>query len=387
MIDFFQLFFLFLIFLLINSYLLYPVVLKIISLFLRKLKYSISEEPSVSIVISAYNEEKVIEKRITNIATLEYDFNKIEVIVGSDNSSDRTNEILLKLKDKYSWLKFYSFNIRRGKASVINDLVSKAKNEILIFTDANVMFDEKVLRNIAPHFSDPKVGGVSGQILLSEPKSLQTKDVEEQNYWSYENFIKKTEGRCGIQVGGNGGIYAIRRNLYKATPETKAVTDDLFAPFSLLSPGYKYLFEDKAIAYEEMSRNIYDEFKRKVRFFSTNFQTLFYFKGLLFTKNLLISYELWSHKVIRWATPLFLILFFLLSIYLFNTAVFFKWILIIQIFFYLMSAIGYLLMKKGLYISLFSIPFYVGLVNLALCKGFLQFVFKKHKGYWETTPR
>ena len=387
MIDFFQLVFFFLLFLLIHSYFLYPIVIKIISYFFKKTKYSASDEPGISIIISAYNEEKVIESRIKNIASLNYNFDKIEVLIGSDNSSDRTNEILGKMRKQYHWVKYYCFTERRGKASVINDLVGKANNEILVFTDANVIFDEKILRNIVPHFCDPKVGAVSGQIILSEPKSIQNKDVEEQNYWSYENFIKRTEGKCGIQVGGNGGIYAIRRNLYVITPVIRAVTDDLFVPLSILNQGYKYLFENEAIAYEEMSQNIYDEFKRKVRFFSTNFQTLSYFKGLLFAKNLLISYALWSHKVIRWATPLFLILFFLISIYLFNTAAFFKWILIFQIFFYLLSIIGFLLMKKGFYIRIFSVPFYVGLVNLALVKGFIQFIFNKHKGYWETTPR
>jgi poly-beta-1,6-N-acetyl-D-glucosamine synthase len=387
MIYFLQLIFFLFLFLLIHSYFLYPIAIKIISLFFRNFKYTRIIEPSISIIISAYNEERVIENRIENIASLNYNFNKIEVLIGSDNSADGTNGIILKLKEKYPWLNFYPFKERRGKVSVINDLVSKARNDILIFTDANVMFDERMLKNILPHFSDSKVGGVSGQIILSESKFIQSKDVEEQNYWSYENFIKRNEGRCGIQIGGNGGIYAIRRNLFEVIPDTHAVTDDLYVPLSILQKGYKYLFEDEAVAFEEISQNVYHEFKRKVRFFATNFQTIFYFKSLLFNKNLLISYALWSHKIIRWFTPFFLFVFFFLSIYLFNTANFFKWVLLVQILFYFLSIIGFLLMKKGLYIRIFSIPFYVGLVNLALCKGFLQFISNKHKGYWESTPR
>lgn len=386
MIYFFQIIFFFLIFLLIHSYLLYPIVLKIISIFLKKPRRTNIAEPTVSVIISAYNEEKVIENRINNIATLDYDFSMVEVLVGSDNSSDRTDEILSRLKKKYSWLDSYHFDRRRGKASVVNDLVNKAQNEILVFTDANVTFDSKVLKNILHHFNDPKVGGVNGKILLSEPSSMLDKDIEEQNYWSYENFIKRVEGKCGVQVGGNGAIYAIRRNLFKATP-SRAVTDDLFVPLSILSQGYKYLFEDKAIVYEQMTKSIKDEFNRKVRFFSTNFQTLFFFKDLLFSKNLLVSYALWSHKIIRWATPLFLFSFFLLNIFLFNFNFSFKITLILQLFFYLLSIIGLLLHKMGIYIRIFSIPFYVGLVNMALWKGFIQFISNKHKGYWETTPR
>ncbi len=387
MIYFLQFVFFFLLFLLIHSYLLYPIVIKFISIFFKDFKNTISIEPNVSIIISAYNEEKVIESRINNITSLNYDLNKIEVLVGSDNSNDRTNEILLKLKEKYTWLKFYSFKERRGKASVLNDLVSIAKNEILVFTDANTVFDTNMLKKILPHFSNSKIGGVSGRLILSKPKFFFRKDVEEQNYWDYENYLKRHEGKCGIQIGANGGLFAMRRKLFKVIPTSKAVTDDLFVPLSVLHQGYKFLFEHEAFATEEISQKISDEFRRKVRFSATNFQTLFYFKDLLFNKDMLISYALWSHKIIRWFTPIILLFIFLINVILYNNGIFFTWSLIFQIFFYSFSLIGFLLMKGGIYYRVFSIPFYFGMINTALIVGFIKFLFKKHTGHWESTPR
>ncbi len=128
--------------------------------------------PFVSIIISAYNEEKVIKDRIENIAIQNYDFKKLELIIGSDCSSDNTNEILLSLSKKYSWLSIYKFNERRGKSAVLNDLVKKANGPILIFSDANTEFEKDAVYNLIKEFTSPIIGGVSGKLELVEPLTL-----------------------------------------------------------------------------------------------------------------------------------------------------------------------------------------------------------------------
>jgi cellulose synthase/poly-beta-1,6-N-acetylglucosamine synthase-like glycosyltransferase len=366
---------------------LYPIIIKIISLFFKKRKHASNSEFTVSILISAYNEEKVIKQRLNNIANLDYDFTKIEVLVGSDCSTDRTNEILEKLKNIYPWLSVYLFMKRRGKVSVLNDLVRKVKNEILLFTDANTVFDKNSINQLIPYFNDPAIGGVSGRLKLIEREVVSKSKSEEKKYWEYETIIKKLEGRCGVLIGANGGIFAIKRNLFKEIPLERPVTDDLFISLSVLQQNYQFVYESNAIAYEEVAPKIIDEFKRKVRFGSTNFHTLLYFKNLLFNKNILLSYSLWAHKVMRWLTPLLLILIFLLNIALFKTNVLFQIFLIVQLSLCFLSGLGFLLRRINIYVSPLLISFYFLLTNAALLVGLFKFLFRKQTAFWQSTPR
>ena len=172
--------FLFLIFVIVHSYLFYPVIIKVISLFFKKEKFESNDQLTVSVIISVYNEGKVINDRISNIANLNYDFTKIEVLVGSDCSTDRTNQILDELKSIYPWLAVFLFEKRRGKVSVLNDLVKKAKNEIILFTDANTVFDRDIIPSLILNFNDPVIGGVSGRLKLIERGNNSENKTEEK---------------------------------------------------------------------------------------------------------------------------------------------------------------------------------------------------------------
>lgn len=384
--NFYIIFFI-IIFILIHSYLLYPIIIRIVSYFYKEVKLTNISYPSISILISAYNEEKVINERIQNIASLNYNFNDIEVLVGSDCSSDTTNEILLKLEKEYSWLKVFLFTQRRGKLPVLNDLVKKAHNQILVFTDANTKFIDNSLLLLGLHFNDLNVGGVSGRLILLESQKRLNQNIEEKKYWNYETYIKKYEGKCGILIGANGGIFAIRKNLYTEIPDKYAVTDDLFLSLSILRQKFKFLYAYDATASEEIPQEMIYEFKRKLRFASTNFQTLFYFKDLLFSKNILLSYAFWSHKVFRWFSPILFLILIILNIVLYNYGELLKILLYIQIMFYLFSFLGYLLMKFNLNLKIFSIPFYFTMTNIAIFMGFMKFIFKKQTAFWQSTPR
>ena len=374
--------------LLIHAYIVYPFSLRIFTWFKRKqISGKSNSLPSISIIISAYNEEKVIAQRIENIQNLEYDFNRIELIIGSDCSSDRTNEILEKISREYSWINVQLFNARRGKASVLNDLVKIAKNEILVFSDANTNFEKDALLKLVSAFNDEKVGGVCGRLVLEEPTDEFDKSNRERLYWEYETQLKKMEGDLGILIAANGGIYAIRKQLFTGFPMDEAITDDLYQTLGVLNQGYSFLYEFDAVAIEEVSKEIITEFRRKVRFAATNFQTLKYFKGLLFQKKIILSYALWSHKVIRWFVPLILILIFVTNGLLISYNEFYRILFFIQAGFYLSAIVGFILNKLKISLSIFSIIYYYVFTNLALLIGLFKFISKKHAYTWDSTPR
>jgi len=374
--------------LLFHAYILYPISLWIFNWFKRKPEIVKSHSyPSISIIISAYNEEKVIAERIDNIKNLNYDFNNLELIIGSDCSSDKTNGILTQKSQEHSWVRTQIFKIRRGKATVLNDLVQLAKNEILVFTDANTNFDKNAVLKLVSAFTDEKVGGVCGRLVLEEPTDEFEKTNREQLYWKYETQLKKMEGDLGILIAANGGIYAIRKKLFIGFPKDEAVTDDLYQTLGVLNQGYSFLYEFDAVAIEEVSKEIITEFRRKVRFAATNFQTLKYFKGLLFQKKIILSYALWSHKVIRWLVPLILIFIFVTNGLLISYNEFYRIIFFIQVGFYLSAIVGFILNKLKISLSIFSIIYYYVLTNFALLIGLFKFLFKKHSFTWDSTPR
>jgi poly-beta-1,6-N-acetyl-D-glucosamine synthase len=370
-----------------HTYILYPVSIYLISFFYKDKGIIISDYPAVTILISAYNEEKVIRKRLENISDLDYDLDKIEVIIGSDSSTDKTNEILLELKDTYSWLKVEIYKIRRGKAAVLNDLIKISENELIVFSDANTHFHPDSLKYLIQEFSNSTIGGVCGRLVLVEPEQNSTKSIEEKKYWDYETFIKKAEGKCGILIGANGGIFAIRKKLFEVIPITKAVTDDLFISISVLKKKYQFVYSENAIAVEEISKTVLQEIKRKIRFSATNYQTLYFFKELLFHRNFLLSYAFWSHKILRWVFPFFMIILLTLNIYLLNLDQLFKTIFIIQVIFYSLAFLGFIFSFFKIRISIFSLPFFFVVSNFAIILGFLKFLTKKHSVIWQTTER
>ena len=370
----------------VHSYFIYPVVIFILSHFFKENKTNPQQSYSVSIIISAYNEEKVIRERIINISQLDFDFNNLEVLIGSDGSTDQTNNILIEMSKEFPWLSINLFDSRKGKVFVINNLVAKARNEIIVFTDANTVFDGNSIKRLIRQFKDNTIGGICGRLVLIEPKSKINESIEEKSYWEYETFIKKYEGKCGVLIGANGGIFAIRRKLFKNLPIEKPITDDIFITLMIHQQKYKFSYEYDAFALEDVGHEIIDEFNRKTRFSATNFETMFYYKDLIFNSKLLLSYAFWSHKILRWMTPIFLIVILFLNILLCDKIIF-QIILYIQVLFYILSFLGYLKRNAKVKIKIFTIPFYFLMTNFAMLIGMVNFILKRQTAYWESTPR
>lgn len=373
--------------LILQTYFLYPISINILS-FLFERKYRLTGKyPDISIIISAYNEARVIKSTINNFLSLDYPKDRWEIIIGSDGSTDSTNEILEKLEQEHSNLKIIVFPTRRGKKEVINDLVKTAKGEILIFSDSNTLFKHNSLVNLVKFFSDERVGGVCGKLELISSESNFDKRNKEVLYWDYETWIKNAEGRLGALIGANGGIYGIRKSLFVEMPHKVPVVDDLFISLKILEQGRDFIYTKDAVAREYVAPSLQDEFDRKVRIIPRSFETIKMVSRLLFGKRLIVSYGLWSHKIIRWFSPIIFIIMFLSNVFIINYSFFYLTTFLLIILFLIFVLAGYVLSNRNIYIKLLQICFYFFIGNLALLKGIYNYFSKKHQPIWQPTPR
>jgi cellulose synthase/poly-beta-1,6-N-acetylglucosamine synthase-like glycosyltransferase len=372
----------------IHIYFLYPLSIWIIWLF-RKKNY-ISDpnyRPLVSVLISVFNEEKVIEKTIRTLFASDYPSDKIEVIVGSDNSSDSSNNILMALNSEFPQLKAFLFNERRGKARVLNDLVKQASGEILVFCDANTIYMKDSLKNLLCEYKDERVGGISGKLVLQEYEESINSGTKEKTYWDLETLLKEKEGELGKLIGANGGIYSIRKELFTDIPIEHPVMDDFYLSMKILEKKKDFLYKSKAIAEELTAPDIKAEFRRKIRNNSINLSTVRAIKKILLPSYGLASYGLWSHKIIRWYSPVILLLIFASNFFLIYEDELYKNALFLQIIIYLLSLVGYVLQKIKIRIVPFQVLFYFVMTNVAMLIGIIKFITGRQTAFWQSTPR
>ncbi|HPN38315.1 MAG TPA: glycosyltransferase family 2 protein, partial [Melioribacteraceae bacterium] len=200
-------------------------------------------------------------------------------------------------------------------------------------------------------------------------------------------IIKESESNLGLLFAANGGIFAIRKNLFEQIPIKKAVTDDLFISLSVISKGYKFIYAKDAKAIESVGKDVATEFKRKVRFSATNFQTMTLSAIGIFKQGFLISYAFISHKISRWFLPFNLILLYILNLALFGKNTLINNLFYLQTLFYLLALLGYFGSKIKVKFFLFSLPYFFVVANIAVIKGFFKFINKKHSVIWESTKR
>lgn len=236
-------------FLLLWQFVGYPLLMALTSLITKQNKKDYSYQPSVSIIVPAYNEEKVIEERINNLLDLDYPAAKYEIIIVESGSSDRTFENVKKITDVHNGvpsIKLIKEKGRKGKASAINIGREHAKGEIILVTDANSTFDNNVLKEMMPHFQDSKVGGVGGRYVVSNPEYILA--ASESFYWDLEYLQRKGESIIDSACLFHGEIYAWRKELVKA--DTEIISDDLDIAVQIRKKGFRIEYEPEAIVYE-----------------------------------------------------------------------------------------------------------------------------------------
>lgn len=276
---------------------------------------------------------------------------------------------------------------RKGKISQVNRTIKKATGDIIVFSDANGMFNEDSIKNIVRHFVDSQVGCVAGEKRIKKNNS-STSGEGEGLYWKYESFLKKLDSNLYSTIGAAGEIFAVRRTLLDKDVPEDAIIEDFVLSMKLVENGYKIVYEPDAYAEEDPTLNIKDEFKRRARIAAGGFQSIIMLKKLfnLFSYRIL-SFQYISHRVLRWAVvPFILPLVFALNVFL-SDYTFYQIILILQVVFYTLSLGGFLLELKNIKIKLFNIPFVFIMMNYSAYVGLKRFVTGKQSVIWDKALR
>ncbi|MEI9475107.1 MAG: glycosyltransferase family 2 protein [Deltaproteobacteria bacterium] len=326
--------------------------------------------PYASLLISAYNEQTFIEDKILNSLQLNYPKTQLEVMVVSDGSDDRTDEIVRSYERQGIVLQ--RFEGRIGKTACLNKAVSLARGEIIIFSDANAQYDQNAVKELTKHFSDSKIGFVTGH----------TKYIGEQNdkvkqsvgiYSKLERFAKNSESKIGSCVGADGAIFAIRKILYKELSSQDI--NDLVIPFHILKQGFRGILEQRAFCFEKAPKGISAEFSRQVRIANrtirailNNFQLANPFHYGLF------AWQLLSHKLLKLLVPFFLLILLMTSLFLSSDKPFYFLVFMGQIITYLLALIGFVQYKLLKSSKLTSIATTFTVANLAILTGWMTYL-------------
>jgi cellulose synthase/poly-beta-1,6-N-acetylglucosamine synthase-like glycosyltransferase len=338
--------------------------------------------PSVTLLISAYNECQVISAKLANALALEYPADRLEIMVISDASDDGTDEIVQQYPH---WgVRLVRQQPRMGKTAGLNLGVSQAKGQILVFSDANALYQPDALRRLVRHFSNPRVGYVVGNARYSEKGVASSSAESEGLYWKLETYLKKKESDFGSVVGGDGAIYAIRRELY--SPLLPTDINDFLNPMQIVARDFLGVFEPAAICYEEAADSFDREFRRKVRIISRSLNALRRIPSVLNPfRNSRHWFMLVSHKLLRWFAPVFMILLFTASLFLWRFPVY-RLAALLQSVFYGMALVGWRWQSQHRLGKIFSLCFYFCLVNLASLVGCSKCLRGDLVGQW-TPPR
>jgi biofilm PGA synthesis N-glycosyltransferase PgaC len=367
--------------LILYTYVLYPLLVVLWArLFPRRARRDETNLPAVSMVIAAYNEEDVIERKLANCLALDYPADRIEFLFGSDGSSDRTDEILGTCGDVR--VRPFLYREREGKLNVLNKTVPEAGGDVLVFSDANTMYQPDAVRKLVRHFADPTVGGVCGQLRLANPNdSIAGKG--EGLYWRYENALKMAEGTIHTVIGANGAIYAIRRELFCPLPTRAVIMDDFLIPLRVVEQGQRVIYDPEAVATENTAPDMEGEFARKVRIAAANFNAIPHILGLLNPLKGFGALALWSHKVLRWLVPFLALGALVANLFILKSGWIFMVTLALQLLVYAGAALGYVADRLFGRAGIFMPFYYLVTMNLAMFLGFWRSITHTQKVAWE----
>ena len=356
----------------------YPLVIAIMSVFKTKNIKKSNFEARVTILIAAFNEQDSIEQTILNKINLDYPNDKYEIIVVSDDSTDKTDEIVKKYEAQN--VKLIRQIPRAGKTAALNLAVPEATGEILVFSDANSIYAPDALKKLVANFNDKVVGYVSGKMIYIDPDGSIIGDGCSA-YMKYENMLRSLETKIGSVVGVDGGIDAVRKTLYQSMNPDQL--PDFVLPLKVVQQGYRVVYEPDALLKEQSLKKTEDEYRMRVRVSLRALWALYDMRPLLsFRRFGLFSWQLWSHKVLRYLCFIFLISAFLINFMLWPASSFYQLLFIIQILFYLGAALSPFLERKGLKFKLFFFMYYFTLLNIASAYAFAKFLMRQKMVTW-----
>lgn len=363
-------------FLLVYPFLIYPFLLKILAKLFnanRNLLETTEDWPSVTFIISAYNEEQFIEQKLKNAIELDYPQDRLEIMVISDACSDRTDEIVREWESKYPNIRLLRQNQRRGKTAGLNQGVRAAGGEIIVFSDANAMYKSDAVYELVKYFRNPEVGYVVGAALYNKGTDSEATESEGL-YWDVELTMKDLESKVYSVVGGDGAIYSIRKELFWNLDDDDI--NDFVNPLQIVAAGYRGIFNPKAICYEDAAEEFRKEFKRKRRIVNRGWRAVKKNLGRFSPlKQFKFLFLLFSHKVIRWFSLYILgaVLIANALLVILSGNLFYSLSLTGLAFSILLALVGAYLDGKGKAIpKLIYLPYYYYLVNWAAVLGIVD---------------
>ncbi len=361
------------------TYVGYPVLVYLVSL-IRPLKVKRSDfEPNVTVIITAYNEAQDIRGKLENTIKIDYPKGKLDILVASDGSTDETDEIVKEFASH--GVRLFRQEGRVGKTYTQNKAVEQAKGEIILFSDATTMYQTDVLREMLPSFADKTIGCVAGKLIYVD-KGNTNIGQGAKSYWNYETFIKEAESLACSLIGASGCLYAVRKSAYK--PMYPEACSDFLIATVLYEQGLRTIYEPNAICIEETNQHSKKEFQMRVRVISQTFTDLWRNRKMMNPlKSGFYAVELFSHKLMRYLVPIFLLLIFLTTAFLSTNSLLFAILFTLQVGFYLIALAGLFFEKSGKKLGIFSIPFYFVIANAASILGFYKFLRGERFANWE----
>ena len=360
-------------------YVSYPLLVYVVSVLFPKRVRTGEIEPPVTVLITAFNEEAALAEKLANTLTIDHPADKLEILVASDGSTDRTDEIAREWEPR--GVSLYRQEGRVGKTETQNNAVRQATGEIILFSDATTMYREDVLTALLRYFADETVGCVAGRLVYVDDERTNVGTGAKQ-YWSYETFLKTAESRACSIIGASGCLYAVRRSAYE--PMYPEACSDFLICTNLYRKGLRSVFAPDAVCFERTNRRAADELAMRVRVISQTFTDLWRNRDMLNPfKSGFFAVELFSHKVLRYAVPLILLVLLVASIALANKSPFYTSVLLLQVVFYMLAVAGWLLELAGKRLHLLAVPLYFVLANLASAVGFYKFLRGETYTRWE----
>ena len=264
------------------------------------------ELPGVAVMLTVHNEQDVIERRLSNLIELEYPRDRFRIVVTSDRSTDSTNDIVERFAREHDLVQLVNCTDSTGKSDAQNRALRSVSEEVVVFTDAETRLDGSCIRAMAGRFTDPQVGMVDAELTFDRDANAIS---EGQGwYWSYERMLRRLEGRLGILAVGSGACMAVRRTALD--PLREGVGEDCQVPLMVVRKGLRVVQEPRALAVDNMPSQVGSEIRTRARMTARNWRGTFDYPSVLFSfRRPLLAFGLWSHKVLRWLSPIFLALF------------------------------------------------------------------------------
>jgi len=377
------------------TYVGYPLIIALFATFRSKPTYTEKYYPSVTLLIAAYNEEFVISKKIENSLALEYPKEKLQILIVADGSSDRTPDIANQYQESGVDLAYQPE--RNGKMSAINRAMSMAQGDIVVFSDANNMYEANAVAKLVSPFFDSTVGAATGaKRIVQDERNLSS---AEGFYWKYESWIKKNETTLGTCSSAVGEILAVRRNLF-APPPSHVINDDFYQVVDLLRRGYRVVYVPSAKSFEYVSATAKDEIVRRSRMTAGRYQAISMSFRLLPWRHPVWIWQIISHKYFRLFLPfgylgaLFTNLLLVIwpqgnNANLLSTLSYpFNWLfMILQFIFYALALVGSLVSVGGVMGKLLYVPTFLVNSNVSALQGFWGFVTKRQSHLWSRVRR